>query len=142
MARHITALASGILFGLGLAISQMVNPAKVLGFLDVAGAWDPTLIVVMAGGLLVTMPLFPRILRQPAPRFDRAFVVSAGAEIDIQLVAGAALFGVGWGLVGLCPGPAVAALAFGRIEPLIFLAAMLAGMGLFRLLPDRATAEA
>ena len=134
MARLLAALGIGILFGLGLAVSRMVNPAKVLGFLDVTGSWDPSLILVMAGALAVTTLTFPRILRQDRPVFDRAFIVAAKSQIDARLLGGAVIFGVGWGLVGFCPGPAVAALAYGQSETTIFLAAMLAGMWLYRVL--------
>jgi hypothetical protein len=135
MARLLVALGTGILFGLGLAVSHMVNPAKVLGFLDVTGNWDPSLILVMAGALAVTTLAFPRILRQSRPAFDRAFVVAAKGQIDMRLIGGSVIFGIGWGLVGFCPGPAVAALAYGHLESVIFLAAMLAGMWLYRVLP-------
>lgn len=137
MARLLAALGAGIVFGIGLAISQMVNPAKVLGFLDVAGEWDPSLILVMGGALAVTTLAFPRILRQGQPVFDRAFIVAAKSQIDAHLIGGSTIFGIGWGLVGLCPGPAVAALAFGRIEPVVFLASMMVGMWLCRILPRR-----
>lgn len=136
MAYQLAALAAGVVFGLGLAVSQMVNPEKILGFLDVAGRWDPTLLAVMAGALVVTAPAFRLILRAPAPRIGSAFEVSKGGGIDARLIGGAVVFGVGWGLVGLCPGPAVAALAFGRIEPVVFLAAMVAGMFVYRTFLD------
>lgn len=135
MARLLVALGTGILFGLGLAVSQMANPAKVLGFLDVAGKWDPSLILVMGGALAVTTLAFPRILRRGRPAFDKAFIVAVKSQIDARLIGGSMIFGIGWGLVGFCPGPAVAALAFGRPEPAIFLLAMLAGMWIYRLIP-------
>ena len=127
-AQPLFALLAGTLFGLGLAISGMVNPAKVLAFLDIAGAWDPTLALVMAGALAVAAPGFRLVLKRRAPWFADAFTVPTRSDIDPRLIAGAALFGAGWGLVGLCPGPALADLVTGRPEILAFVAAMLCGM--------------
>ena len=127
--RNISSLICGFLFGLGLAISEMVNPAKVLGFLDVTGNWDPSLIFVMAAGLAVTMLTFRFILKQPRPLFESQFhLPSQSKTIDRQLITGAAIFGIGWGLVGYCPGPAIASLAYGQTETVIFLVAMMAGL--------------
>ena len=127
--RNISALICGFLFGLGLAISEMVNPAKVLGFLDVTGNWDPSLIFVMAAGLAVTLITFRFILKQPRPLFESQFhLPSQSKTIDRQLITGAAIFGIGWGLVGYCPGPAIASLAYGQTETVIFLVAMMAGL--------------
>ena len=133
MAHALGALLAGILFGLGLAVSQMINPAKVLGFLDIAGRWDPSLALVMAGALGVTALGYYFVLRRPAPLLAARFEVPTVREIDRRLLAGAVVFGIGWGLVGFCPGPAIASLAYGVKESLIFAAAMLAGMALFRL---------
>ena len=133
MAHALGALLAGILFGLGLAVSQMINPAKVLGFLDIAGRWDPSLALVMAGALGVTALGYYFVLRRPAPLLAARFEVPTVHEIDRRLLAGAVVFGIGWGLVGFCPGPAIASLAYGVEESLIFAAAMLAGMALFRL---------
>jgi uncharacterized membrane protein YedE/YeeE len=127
-ARLVAALGSGVLFGLGLAISQMVNPAKVLAFLDVTGDWDPSLALVMAGAVAVTLVAFRFILKQPRPALAHSFSLPTKTRIDGRLLAGAALFGVGWGLVGLCPGPAVGGLAYLLPESLVFLAALAAGM--------------
>lgn len=130
-------LLSGVIFGLGLAVSQMINPAKVLAFLDVAGAWDPSLALVMVAALLV-MGVAWRLERRrvAAVRPQGLSAQPAGgaqtAGIDAPLTTGAVIFGVGWGLVGFCPGPALAALALFRPEPLVFVAAMLAGMQLHR----------
>lgn len=135
MIQVVAALASGTLFGVGLAVSQMVDPAKVLGFLDVAGDWDPSLALVMAGALAVAAPAYRIVVRSPYPVFDSKFLVPPNSSIDIRLVAGAVLFGVGWGLVGLCPGPAIASLAYGMAESVWFLAAMFAGLLAARFLP-------
>ena len=132
MPHALGALLAGILFGLGLAVSQMINPAKVIGFLDFAGAWDPSLAVVMAGALGITAVGYRLALRRPAPLLAARFDLPTLREIDRRLLAGAVLFGIGWGLVGFCPGPVIASLAFGMKESLIFVGAMLAGMALFR----------
>jgi uncharacterized membrane protein YedE/YeeE len=121
------ALLSGTLFGLGLAVSGMVNPAKVLGFLDIAGAWDPTLAFVMAGALAVTTPAFRFVLKQPRPWLAPAFVLPARNDLELRLVLGAALFGIGWGLAGFCPGPALAAMVTGNPAVYAFVASMIVG---------------
>jgi uncharacterized protein len=126
------ALSAGLLFGAGLAISGMHDPAKVLGFLDIAaivsGGWDPSLAFVMAGGLAVTLPAFWYARRRAAPVAAPAFQAPTATAIDRRLMLGAAVFGVGWGLVGFCPGPALAALAFGATGTILFVLAMMAGM--------------
>ncbi len=134
---YLTALASGFLFGLGLAVSHMVDPAKVLGFLDIAGNWDPSLAFVMGGAVLVAIVAFPQVLRRERPLTAARFATPAARPVDRRLVAGSALFGVGWGLVGLCPGPAIASLAFGRLESVVFLVAMVAGFALSNAVPSR-----
>lgn len=121
------ALLSGTLFGLGLAVSGMVNPAKVLAFLDVAGSWDPTLAFVMLGALAVTMPAFHYVLKRRQPWFAHGFALPTKIDVEPRLVLGAALFGIGWGLAGFCPGPAVVALVTGKGAVYAFVAAMLAG---------------
>ncbi|MDP9456667.1 MAG: YeeE/YedE family protein [Actinomycetota bacterium] len=131
MTKTIVALFSGALFGLGLAVSGMMDPRKVIGFLDVAGDWDPTLAFVMGGALLVTLPAFRLILRRPRPIFADGFALPTKNALDRRLIGGAALFGVGWGLSGFCPGPAVAALATGLTPVLAFVASMLAGMAVY-----------
>lgn len=128
--RVFAALLSGVIFGLGLAVSGMMNPAKVTGFLDVAGNWDPTLAFVMGGALLVTIPAFRLILVRSRPVLDKSFSLPAKTGLDGRLISGAALFGVGWGMVGFCPGPAVAALATGLTPVLVFTVAMITGMAL------------
>ena len=125
---HLIIGAVGFLFGLGLIVSGMINPAKVLGFLDLFGNWDPSLAFVMGGALAVTIPGYYLVLKRPAPVLSTTFDVPVKTQIDRPLLAGAACFGVGWGLVGLCPGPAIAALGSGQIEALVFVAAMVIGM--------------
>lgn len=144
MARDLVALVGGILFGIGLSVSQMINPAKIHGFLDVAGAWDPSLAFVMGGAVAVNLVAFRFILKQPAPRLDAVFQVPTASAIDARLLGGAAVFGVGWGLSGFCPGPAVAALSLGDGKIAVFVLAMLAGMTLhgFMAGPRRAGAPA
>ncbi len=131
------ALVSGLIFGTGLVISQMTNPAKVLNFLDVAGHWDPSLAFVMAGAIPVAAIGFYLGRRRRAPILAKTFSAPPQSGIDFRLIAGAALFGIGWGLVGFCPGPAVAALQSGRREVFTFAAVMIAGMLVFRLMEKR-----
>ena len=132
----IVALGAGLLFGLGLAVSRMVDPAKVLGFLDVAGKWDPTLAFVMGGALMVTVPAFWSTLKRARPMLAEAFALPRKTRLDGRLIGGATIFGIGWGLVGFCPGPAISSLAYGRQETLIFLAALVVGSLLTRLIPE------
>ena len=138
MAQIIAALAAGSLFGLGLTLSRMIDPAKVLGFLDIAGNWDPSLALVLAGATGTAAIGFRLVLgRRTAPLFAESFDLPNSREIDRRLVAGAAIFGVGWGLVGLCPGPAIADFTLAFLPVAIFVIAMLAGMALFKMM-DRA----
>lgn len=127
MSRVLAGGLCGVLFGVGLALAQMIDPNKVLAFLDLAGAWDPSLILVMGGGAGFTALLFPWVLRRPRPRLDSRFHLPATRQLDSRLVSGAALFGIGWGLAGYCPGPALVALTLGIAEPWWFIAAMVAG---------------
>ena len=127
LARNLAALAAGLLFGLGLAIAQMVNPKKVQAFLDVTGNWDASLALVMGGALAVTAVAFRFVLRREAPVFGGSFALPVGTVIDRKLLAGAAIFGMGWGLAGYCPGPALAALSRPGVEAAAFVTAMLAG---------------
>jgi hypothetical protein len=133
MRATLPALLTGLVFGAGLALSDMVNPARVLAFLDVAGAWDPTLAFVMAGAVAASAIGYAISRRLRAPLFGSSFFIPENRMLDRQLIGGAALFGIGWGLVGLCPGPAVAGLVFGLWQPWLFVAAMLAGMALHRI---------
>lgn len=132
MLRGLAALLSGVIFGLGLAVSGMMNPAKVIGFLDVAGDWDPTLAFVMGGALLVTIPAFRLVSMLRRPVLENDFSIPAKGAVDGRLLGGAAAFGIGWGLVGSCPGPAVAALVpaltSGLTPVFAFVGAMVAGM--------------
>ena len=132
MLKNLSSLLCGSLFGLGLVISQMVNPVKVLAFLDIAGPWDPSLALVMAGALITFGLAYRLILRRPAPILEPGFHLPGTACIDARLLIGAALFGIGWGLSGFCPGAAIAAIGYGRIEALLFTLAMCCGIGLFR----------
>lgn len=138
MTRLFVALATGVLFGFGLALSQMVDPTKVLAFLDVAGAWDPSLALVLAGAVAVSLVIFRPTLKRERPLLAADFALPTLRAIDARLVAGSGLFGVGWGLVGLCPGPAIASFAFAQPQSLVFVAAMIVGAGLARLVPRRA----
>jgi uncharacterized protein len=124
--------ATGLIFGLGLVLSGMSNPAKVLNFLDLAGIgsgmWDPSLAFVMAGAIAVTFAGFRWVQRRPQPLFDEKFHLPTKQEVDLRIVSGPAIFGVGWGLAGFCPGPALTALGFGSPAAVIFVAAMMVGM--------------
>ena len=133
---------AGLLFGLGLIISMMVNPAKVLAFLDVAGAWDPSLAFVMGGALAVTMAGYAWVLRLPRPWLAQRFELPARRDVNLPLVGGAAVFGIGWGLAGFCPGPAVVAVMLRPEVALPFVAAMLVGMMLTHGLRQRLLAAA
>ncbi len=127
MTKIFIALLCGILFGLGLTLSQMVNPEKVIAFLDITGNWDPSLAFVMIGALAVAMTAFRLVLKRQKPLFDNDFHVSYKSAIDKPLLLGAAIFGVGWGMSGYCPGPAVASLGFGTLEALVMVGAIYAG---------------
>jgi uncharacterized membrane protein YedE/YeeE len=130
----VTSLLAGLVFGLGLIISGMANPAKVLGFLDLAGRWDPSLALVMAGAIAVGFFAFA-VARTRARSFLGAEMkLSTARHIDRRLVVGGLLFGIGWGVAGFCPGPALVALGMGESKAFVFVAAMLVGMGVFELL--------
>jgi len=134
---------SGLLFGTGLTISGMVNPMKILNFLDIFGPWDATLIFVMGTGLIVTLLGYQIILKRNAPLFASSFKLPTTQDIDAKLIGGAALFGLGWGLSGFCPGPAVASVVFGRAESIAFVIAMAAGMIVTKQIQNRTrTSEA
>jgi uncharacterized protein len=136
----IVGLASGLLFGAGLAISGMADPMRVQAFLDIFGAWDPTLAFVMGGAIIPMAAAWKIQKRMDAPIVCDAFDLPGTTKIDRKLAVGAIMFGAGWGIGGLCPGPAIADLALATGPALIFVAAMLGGMALHRLLPpNRAT---
>jgi len=137
MVRLAIAVFCGLLFGAGMVISDMVNPERVLAFLDVAGAWDPSLAFVMGGALIPSSIAYLIRRRMDAPVAAETFHVPESRSIDLPLVGGAVVFGLGWGLVGLCPGPALAALTTGAWQAFVFVGAMLAGMVVFRLTVDR-----
>ena len=122
------ALMVGLLFGAGLALADMVNPARVQAFLDVAGAWDPTLAFVMGAALVPSAAAYWIRRRMDRPLLAEGFAIPENRSLDRRLLGGAALFGIGWGLAGFCPGPALASLVFGAWQPWLFVAAMLAGM--------------
>jgi uncharacterized membrane protein YedE/YeeE len=129
----LAAFASGALFGVGLAMSGMTDPTRVLGFLDLFGEFDPTLLFVLGGAVITTTVLFRLVLRRGSPVLASTFQVSNLKHIDRRLVAGAAIFGIGWGIAGYCPGPALAGLGIASIEALWFVPAMIAGMLLHRI---------
>lgn len=133
MMRALAGLAAGLVFGVGLVISGMFNPAKVLNFLDIAGTWDPSLVFVMGGALLVTFIGYRVVLSRPGPVFDTQFFVPDRSDIDARLLTGAALFGVGWGIGGYCPGPAITSSTLDGWPTLAFLICMIAGMMFVRL---------
>ncbi len=128
---------AGLLFGAGVTISGMVNPMKVLNFMDLPGLWDRSLIFVMGAGLLTTLVGYRLVLPRKAPLFDDTFHLPMSKAIDVKLVGGAALFGLGWGLSGFCPGPAVASVVFGNPESFYFVAAMAVAMVLTKFTLDR-----
>lgn len=136
-------LIAGLIFGAGLALSDMVNPARVQAFLDIAGAWDPTLMLVMGAALVPSAIAYVIRRRMTQPLLGERFSIPDGRSLDRPLLVGAVLFGIGWGLVGFCPGPAIAGLVLGSWQPWLFVAAMLTGMLLHRLFtPARAAAPA
>jgi uncharacterized protein len=141
MGRYLSFALAGLLFGAGLTVSGMVNPMKVLNFLDLAGQWDATLITVMGGGLAVTLIGYRIIFARQKPLFAAGFLLPGTSVIDAKLLGGAALFGAGWGLSGFCPGPAIASLVFGNSQTFVFIAAMAAGALLMRLAQHHAPSK-
>ncbi|MCF3638592.1 YeeE/YedE family protein [Rhizobium sp. TRM95111] len=139
-AQTLAALASGTVFGLGLALSGMLDPARVQGFLNVAGRWDPSLAFVLAGAVATLFVALRTIRRMRRPAFDTSFHLPENRRIDRRLILGSVVFGFGWGLAGFCPGPAVSAVTLGVVEPVLFVAAMAAGMVLHDRLAARGTA--
>lgn len=139
--RLLVALASGLLFGLGLALSGMMDPEKVLGFFDVAGTWDPSLAFVLGGAVSVSALGYALRARMARPALADRFDVPTNRSLDPRLLGGAALFGIGWGLAGFCPGPALAGLTLGLPQIALFVAAMLGGMLLYRLVMERSSSR-
>ncbi len=137
--RLLTALLIGLVFGAGISLSGMINPAKVLNFFDIAGSWDPSLAFVMGGALAVAIPGYRIVLARRAPRFEPRFQLPDTRRIDASLVLGSAVFGIGWGIAGFCPGAALPALGLGIPEVALFVLALMAGLliarGLKRLVP-------
>ena len=132
MQRTLSAFIAGLLFGVGLAVSQMTNPLEVLGFLDVAGDWDASLMLVLGGAVTVTFIAFRFVLRRTEPIFDSQFHLPKLSTVDKKLIGGSALFGVGWGIAGYCPGPGLASLSTLNSETIVFVATLLAGMLVYR----------
>lgn len=126
---YFSALGSGFLFGIGLWLSQMANPRKVLDFLDITGNWDPSLLLVMGGAVAVTLPAFRPLIKRKGITFEKS-------KIDAPLIVGSAIFGLGWGIAGYCPGPALTALSNLTAEVFVFAAAMVAGGVFARILPS------
>jgi len=135
--RLLSAFLVGLIFGTGIAISGMINPAKVLNFFDIAGTWDPSLAFVMGGALVTTFLGYRVVLRRDAPLIEARFQLPTARRIDARLIGGAAVFGIGWGIAGFCPGAAVPALGTGRWEVALFVAALLAGLWTARTVQDR-----
>lgn len=138
MVRIIVAGLIGLVFGAGIVISGMGNPAKVLNFFDIFGTWDPSLMLVMGSALAVTFVGYRFVLKRPTPVFDKVFHLPTKKDIDKPLVVGSAIFGIGWGIAGFCPGGAIPALGSGNVQPFIFVTAMIAGIVTATVLRNRA----
>jgi uncharacterized membrane protein YedE/YeeE len=132
-----TALLAGLIFGIGLIVSGMSNPAKVQGFLDLAGAWDPSLALVMAGAIAVAFPAFALAKKRPHSYLGAATRLPTASKLDPPLLLGSAIFGIGWGIAGFCPGPGLVVLGMGEVPALVFVGAMLVGMGIFEWIERR-----
>lgn len=130
----VTALLSGLVFGVGLVLSGLANPAKVLGFLDIAGRWDPSLVLVMTAAVATAMLGFAAARRRATSYLGVTLDLPASSAIDARLVGGSAVFGLGWGITGFCPGPAVVGIGTGELKAVVFVAAMVLGMALFELI--------
>jgi uncharacterized protein len=135
----LASLVTGTIFGAGLALSDMINPARVLAFLDLAGEWDPSLAFVMGGAITPMVIAYAVSRRMRTPLFDKSFFIPENRVMDRRLLIGAALFGIGWGLVGFCPGPAISGLVMGAWQPWLFVAAMLGGMWIHRVATTQRT---
>ena len=128
---------AGLIFGIGLIVSDMWNPPKVLGFLDLFGKWDPSLLLVMGGAVAVGIVAFSIAGRRTTTFIETPMHLPTAREVDVRLMAGSAVFGIGWGLAGFCPGPAVVALGSGHVKAFLFVVAMIAGMGIYELIERR-----
>jgi uncharacterized protein len=126
--RLVASYLIGLIFGVGISISGMANPAKALNFFDVAGTWDPSLILVMGGALVVTFMGYRMVMPRPAPVLEAKFHLPTTTHLDNRLIGGAAVFGIGWGIAGFCPGGALPALGTGRVEVIAFVGALIAGI--------------
>ena len=134
---NFTSLLAGLVFGLGLIVSGMANPAKVLGFLDLTGRWDPSLALVMAGAIIISFFAFLVAQKRSRSLIGADMKLPGGRQIDRRLVVGGLLFGIGWGIAGFCPGPGLVALGMGEVKALVFVASMLTGMITFEFLERR-----
>jgi uncharacterized membrane protein YedE/YeeE len=141
MRKQLSVALAGLVFGVGLALSGMTHASKVLGFLDLVGAWDPSLLFVLGGAVGVTAIAFRFVLRRPAPLFEQSFQVPTAQDIDRRLVAGAVIFGVGWGISGYCPGPGIALIAAPSWETLVFVPSLLIGALLYWVLSAPRSSE-
>jgi uncharacterized membrane protein YedE/YeeE len=139
--RNLAALASGVVFGLGLSLAQMTNPDKVLNFLDISGLWDPSLLLVLGGAVVLSTLGYTLVFKRGAPVWDSLFHLPLPKSIDKPLVIGSALFGIGWGISGYCPGPAIASIGFGNPEALWVVPSIIAGGALQRWSRCRQTAD-
>ena len=139
--RNIAALITGVVFGLGLSMAQMTNPDKVLNFLDMTGTWDPSLLLVLGGAVVLSAVAFHFVFKRSTPLWDSMFHMPLPKAIDRPLVIGSALFGIGWGLSGYCPGPAIASIGFGNPEALWVVPSIIAGAALQRWTHYRQTAD-
>tara|TARA_R110002074_G_scaffold3594_19_gene18804 strand:- start:39 stop:485 length:447 start_codon:yes stop_codon:yes gene_type:complete len=139
--RNLLTLLVGMLFGTGIAMSGMANPAKVINFFDVAGTWDPSLAFVMGGAVIVTFIGYRMVLRRPRPIYEPAFDIPKNRQLDARLLVGAGIFGVGWGITGFCPGGALPVLGTLDTRVIIFVAALIAGMLITRVLLERAASR-
>jgi uncharacterized membrane protein YedE/YeeE len=142
MKYNIASLLAGLIFGLGLIVSGMANPEKVLGFLDIAGAWDPSLAFVMAGAIIVGVVAFTVARKRTLSFLGFNMTLPANNRIEKRLIIGSMMFGIGWGIAGFCPGPALVALGAGEAKGVVFVASMIAGMVIFELFERRKAAAA
>ena len=137
MMNKIFSLLSGLIFGLGLTFSSMTNPAKVIGFLDITGNWDPSLMFVMIGAIVISAPIFYLLRNKTKPLFDLKFEIPTIKNLDKQLILGSSLFGIGWGIVGFCPGPAISSLFLLNPLSILFVISMIVGFYSSRIIPTK-----